>query len=178
MIYDLLKIFFYNYFTSGDDFMCLWKKFNAIWSYMHIMHQGYNIWFRPQSKVRIVFYLSKVSPFSSFSSRHCTFPFHYYHTLHCIYQYSFYPLSPNSPCGWCLLFVASATLDTIDLILSQSWPIINGVLWHETGDNLRRKCSRHQSLKYVFPQWKPLVFAKPVTITHIRITYIFFDMYI
>ena len=20
--------------------MCLWKKFNAIWSYMHIMHQG------------------------------------------------------------------------------------------------------------------------------------------
>ena len=38
---------------------------------------------------------------------------------HCIYIYIFHccPLSLNSPCGYCLLFVASATLNEIHLIL-------------------------------------------------------------
>ena len=40
VIQRLWKTVFYNYFITGDYFMCQWKKIKATWPYVHIMHKG------------------------------------------------------------------------------------------------------------------------------------------
>ena len=67
----------------------------------------------PKSEVRVVSYL--------FSYFHLGIVhFHFIVIIHCVLYIIFRccPFCPNSPCGWCLLYVAGATQNKIYLILS------------------------------------------------------------
>ena len=109
---------FLQIFYSWWLFNVSMEIFKAIWSYVHIMHKGTIPGLGLSQKVVMQFIHQMFPHFPHFHAS--IVYFHLFFILHCIVHTIFHvcPLSSNSPCGYCLLFVASATLNKIYLILS------------------------------------------------------------